>query len=290
LPLFGYPISEEFEEDGYVVQYFERARFEWHPEHRGTVYEVLLGHLGRQAAAADGVDTSAVAQRPDAPIYPPKAETRSIDIPVLMYHDFGVPESRYRISLGRFEQQLDWLQANGYVTVTISQVYDYMYAGGSLPDRPIILTIDDGYAGQWDAAAALDARGMVGVFFMHFFRRPMAEWQIADLAARGHEIGSHGINHVALPRLSDEQLWNEVSYSKQELERITGRSIQFFAYPYGEVDDRVAAAVERAGYRGALHAWGGRHWSPDKRWRQPRIEIDGTLTLDRFIYFVEQFG
>jgi hypothetical protein len=53
LPIFGYPLSEEFEErndqDGkiYTVQYFERARFEYHPEYAGTPNEVLLGLLGR---------------------------------------------------------------------------------------------------------------------------------------------------------------------------------------------------------------------------------------------------
>ena len=56
LALFGYPVSEEFGEgleDGtvYLVQYFERARFEYHPEHAGTPYETQLGLLGRQAAA-----------------------------------------------------------------------------------------------------------------------------------------------------------------------------------------------------------------------------------------------
>jgi hypothetical protein len=60
LRIFGYPLSEEFTEDDRTVQYFERARFEWHPEHRGTPYEILLGHLGRQAALQAGVDTSPV--------------------------------------------------------------------------------------------------------------------------------------------------------------------------------------------------------------------------------------
>jgi hypothetical protein len=60
LAIHGYPISEEFEEvspdDGrtYVVQYFERSRFEWHPENRGTPYEVLLGLLGNRLLAAQG--------------------------------------------------------------------------------------------------------------------------------------------------------------------------------------------------------------------------------------------
>ncbi|MDI3339269.1 MAG: glycosyl hydrolase [Sphaerobacter sp.] len=54
LAVFGYPISEEFTENGYTVQYFERARFEWHPEYRGTPFEVLLGHLGREVLSNPG--------------------------------------------------------------------------------------------------------------------------------------------------------------------------------------------------------------------------------------------
>jgi hypothetical protein len=46
LAIFGYPISEEFAENGYTVQYFERNRFEYHPEYAGTPSEVLLGLLG----------------------------------------------------------------------------------------------------------------------------------------------------------------------------------------------------------------------------------------------------
>jgi spore germination protein len=57
LSMFGYPISEEFEErnpsDGkvYTVQYFERNRFEFHPEFAGTRYQVLMGLLGNQIMA-----------------------------------------------------------------------------------------------------------------------------------------------------------------------------------------------------------------------------------------------
>ncbi len=55
--MFGFPISEEFQEKNpdtgqvYTVQYFERARFEYHPEYAGTPYEVLLGRLGAQLYA-----------------------------------------------------------------------------------------------------------------------------------------------------------------------------------------------------------------------------------------------
>ena len=48
LPIFGFPITPQFYENGYMVQYFERNRFEYHPENAGTPYEVLLGLLGNQ--------------------------------------------------------------------------------------------------------------------------------------------------------------------------------------------------------------------------------------------------
>ncbi|MEI8306142.1 MAG: VanW family protein [Chloroflexales bacterium] len=67
LSTFGYPISEEFQEwnptagQVYLVQYFERARFEYHPENVGTPYEVMLGSLGRQFLERDPVASAAVA-------------------------------------------------------------------------------------------------------------------------------------------------------------------------------------------------------------------------------------
>ncbi|HET7080070.1 MAG TPA: cellulase family glycosylhydrolase [Chloroflexia bacterium] len=51
LPIFGYPLTEEFTEGGYTVQYFERNRFEYHPEYAGTPYSVLLGRLGATVTA-----------------------------------------------------------------------------------------------------------------------------------------------------------------------------------------------------------------------------------------------
>ena len=51
LPIFGYPMTEEFSEGGYTVQYFERNRFEYHPEYAGTPYSVLLGRLGADMTA-----------------------------------------------------------------------------------------------------------------------------------------------------------------------------------------------------------------------------------------------
>ncbi|HKP51629.1 MAG TPA: S8 family serine peptidase [Chloroflexia bacterium] len=53
LPIFGYPISEELMENGYLVQYFERNRFEYHPENAAP-YDVLLGLLGTEIMKRNG--------------------------------------------------------------------------------------------------------------------------------------------------------------------------------------------------------------------------------------------
>lgn len=55
LPVFGYPLTGEFSEGGYSVQFTERQRFEYHPEFAGTPYETELGRLGYERAIQDGV-------------------------------------------------------------------------------------------------------------------------------------------------------------------------------------------------------------------------------------------
>lgn len=287
LPVFGYPISEEFTENGITVQYFERARLEWHPEYAGTPYAILLGLLGAARAAADGVDTQPVPRRDGVPDYDPSLFNRSVRLPVLMYHRFGEPAERYQIPLWAFGQQLDWLRANGYTTVTLTQVYDYLAGTGALPAKPVVLTFDDGFTSQWDAVQMLQARGMRGVFFITTGQPHLADWQLRAMADAGHEIGAHSIHHRSLTTLSDEQLWAELAGPKAELEAAIGRQVDFLAYPNGAYDDRVIAAARAAGYRGAVAAWGGHDWTPEKWWFEPRIEVAGYLSLEQFAAAVQ---
>jgi hypothetical protein len=76
LPVFGYALTEEFVQRApesmwdYTTQYFERQRFEYHPENAGTPYEVLLGRLGAEALAAQGRDWQALPKAgPQTPHY-----------------------------------------------------------------------------------------------------------------------------------------------------------------------------------------------------------------------------
>ena len=66
LPIFGYPISEAFDEGGHTVQYFERARLELHPEFAGAEWEVALGRLGADDAGRRGLLDTPAFTRVDA--------------------------------------------------------------------------------------------------------------------------------------------------------------------------------------------------------------------------------
>jgi peptidoglycan/xylan/chitin deacetylase (PgdA/CDA1 family) len=87
------------------------------------------------------------------------------------------------------------------------------------------------------------------------------DWDaLADLAARGVEIGSHTASHPHLPVLSDAELRRELADSRQEIEARLQRRCRFLSYPFGEEDARVRSAAKEAGYtaayvlRGDFHA------------------------------------
>src|SRR5579862_7899191 len=95
LDIFGYPTTEEINENGWTVQYFQRARFEYHPEFAGTTYEVELGLLGDLTASQTFDKATAQA---GARFYP--QTSHNLSGPFLTYFDtrggldiFGYPTS-----------------------------------------------------------------------------------------------------------------------------------------------------------------------------------------------------
>ena len=72
--------------------------------------------------------------------------------------------------------------------------------------------------------------------------------ELREHADRGVRVGSHAVSHPHLTRLTDAELGRELEESKREIEGELGRPCRDFAYPYGEHDERVRAAVRAAGY------------------------------------------
>lgn len=109
----------------------------------------------------------------------------------------------------------------------------------------------------------------------------MSWHHVRELARRGHEIGSHSLSHASLPLLDDEELYWETSGSRTRLEAEIGSPCVSFCYPSGDCDDRVAAAVRRAGYERAVTT----RWGCNAPGADPvllsRCDIQGRRARDR---------
>jgi peptidoglycan/xylan/chitin deacetylase (PgdA/CDA1 family) len=110
-----------------------------------------------------------------------------------------------------------------------------------------------------------------------------ADWPLIATAARqGVDIGVHSATHRSLPRLTDEELQRELIMSRRIVERETGVTPEFFAYPYGLWDERVRAAVRAAGYRAAVTLDPGLNRVRADPWALRRINVPAGISNPAF--------
>jgi hypothetical protein len=112
------------------------------------------------------------------------------------------------------------------------------------------------------------------------FARLMTFEELAELAADGHEIGSHSMTHCMMPECEDRALTYELSESRRVLQARLAQPIESFCYPNGNSDARTADAVAKAGYRRAVTTrWG--HNGPEADWFQlRRCDMDAERVRD----------
>lgn len=182
---------------------------------------------------------------------------------VLMYHSVvpgrDTPAWRWAVSMARFIEQLDLLQAQGWATANLTE----LLSARTLPDKTVVITFDDGYADTYAAFEELAKRGMRATWFMvtrdigqlsgwtdEVPPQPMlSAEQLRIMHAAGMEIGSHTVSHCRLPNASAAMVAEELVRSRQELERVLNQPVTSFAYPYGQFDGAAVTAAREAGYQ-----------------------------------------
>jgi peptidoglycan/xylan/chitin deacetylase (PgdA/CDA1 family) len=183
-----------------------------------------------------------------------------------MYHYVSAPpgnSDRYRhdLSVGPdlFRAQLVTLREQGYTSITLSQLLYALQQGAPLPEKPVVLTFDDGYRDNYDYAfPIMKEEGFVGTFFVvtQLVEQRNADYmtweQVVEMKEAGMEIGSHTRTHHLLPGASIERIWRELTESRAILQQRLGQEINSFAYPYGRFDDGVAHLTSLSGYNVAV--------------------------------------
>jgi peptidoglycan/xylan/chitin deacetylase (PgdA/CDA1 family) len=204
-------------------------------------------------------------------------------VPVLMYHEVarfrGGPIYRGLYVRPRtFRRQLRWLARHRFRGVTFARVEAAWAGRARLPQRPIVVSFDDGYRGVYEHAfrrlrrhhwpAVLDLA--VGNLQ---YAGGLSERRVKRLIRAGWELASHTIHHVELRGAPRATVRDEVAGSRAFLQSMFHVPVRNFAYPDGMWDIRAIAALRRAGYRGAAGVSPGL-MRPSERFHFDRIRVD----------------
>jgi len=179
-------------------------------------------------------------------------------VPILMYHVIGTvkpgtPFPELWVTASDFSAEMHALAAQGYHGVTLQQAWDAWHHGGLLPSKPVVVSFDDGYSGQYkDAMPVLRSLHWPGVLNLKLGNlRDLKAAHVREMIANGWEIDSHTINHPSLPSIDDAHLRYELEASRARLKKEFGLTVNFFCYPAGAYNQHVVEAVKRAGYLAA---------------------------------------
>lgn len=218
---------------------------------------------------------------------------------VLCYHIVEAPAApRMHIDRETFRQQLRYLEMTGYNVVPLRHVYEFVTGKrASLPKNAVVITIDDGWRSTYtEAFPELQKRRFPFTVFIYpniigQTANALTWEQIREMADAGVDVQSHALSHPFLTKrrhrsMSDEQYANwlrrELAESKRILEKHSGKKVQFLAYPYGDYDDHVAAAAEKAGYSAALTCDFGRVKKGSDPLKMKRFVIDDKMDFAAF--------
>ena len=185
-------------------------------------------------------------------------------VPVLCFHqlrEHRPDDSEYARSITTppavLTAQLQALRDGGYTTVSGGALVDHLQFGSPLPDRPVLLTFDDGSAGHFSVALPeLVRAGLVATFFPMTVVLDKPGWltsdQLRELDRAGMTIGAHTWDHQRLDRLPDDQWGVQLAQPAATLAGILGHPVDLMAYPYGVWSPAVLPHVAEAGYRAAF--------------------------------------
>jgi len=239
-------------------------------------------------AAAQDPPKPEAAPAPGAGATGPSAAAlaRSVDLPILVYHHVRPgSSSTLFVSPEEFDAELAYLKQNNYHTVSFTDLADYLENGKKLPERPVIISLDDGWENQFEYGFPIlqkyhDTATFYVVTNYLDHENFMTTEQLKTMVAAGMSIGCHTRSHPPLPGVSSERAWDEIAGAKAILEQ-AGFKIDTFAYPYGSYDERIVDMVENAGFRSARTVDAG---------TRATVEELGTLPGMTFGTFQHSYG
>jgi len=219
------------------------------------------------------------------------AAQKPIELPVLMYHSINSKESKagdYVITPGALRGDLEWLRDNGYQTVVVQDLLDYVETGKALPEKPVMITFDDGYYNNYLNAFPLlkefQMKAVVSIIvsetdkysqlnenrenYSHLTWEQIKEMMDSGLVEfQNHSYGLHksggkgkrkGIGKIRGESTEAYQaaIREDVEKGQLRFVEMTGYAPTAFTYPFGSVSEDSYGVLEELGFRATLDAQG----------------------------------
>jgi len=189
-------------------------------------------------------------------------------VPILCYHQVrnwkatdGKVGKDYIVEIQNFKDQMKMLADSGYHTILPDQLYAYLNTGAKLPSKPIMLTFDDTDMDQFTVVnPTLKKLGYKAVYFIMTvsigrkgkFVDYMTKEQIKQLSDEGNVIGSHTYDHKNFKKYAGKDWEEQLDKPTKKLEKITGKKMTEFAYPFGLWNAEGIPELKKRGFRMAF--------------------------------------
>jgi peptidoglycan/xylan/chitin deacetylase (PgdA/CDA1 family) len=187
----------------------------------------------------------------------------SVRVPILVYHSIAphrpgqtTDQRELDVDPVVFHAQMSYIAQTKHPVIALSSLVDAIEGRATLPPRAVVITFDDGWQSQYeDAFQILKQYHFTATFFVYtkiIGNGPgFMTWdELRQMQQAGMTIGAHSRTHPEMTK-KGVSLINEVDGSRDDIQKNLGTTPDLFAYPYGDWDDRVAAAVRAAGFRAA---------------------------------------
>jgi peptidoglycan/xylan/chitin deacetylase (PgdA/CDA1 family) len=219
---------------------------------------------------------------------------------ILYYHSISDVPIRAAVSPAAFERQMQYLSRSPYQLLALGDAVRRLLAEEPLPAECVCVTLDDGFADNYEQAFPILARfripatifltvGYIGTGRLptlsrtEHVPRPLDWAQVLEMHAHGVEFGSHTLSHPMLSEVSLDVARRELVDSRRAIEDRLGAPAGLFCYPRGDYSEPVKQAVREAGYLAACSTRPGLNGRRPDMFALRRTYVSRHDTTDEFV-------
>jgi peptidoglycan/xylan/chitin deacetylase (PgdA/CDA1 family) len=218
-------------------------------------------------------------------------------VPILVYHQFSDDHSaKLTVKTDHFFEQMLYLKENGYKVIGLDQLLDFIEFKIPLPEKAIVITIDDGWLSTYEIAYPILKRfGFSATLFVYtdFIGRNQAmNWtQLKEMSENGFDVQSHTHSYQSLTMIRENEsfksyfdfLVQDIETSERAISQHLNLDCRYLAYPFGETNPLVISLVKKLGYRAAFTVNRGNTPFFTNPYNIGRSIIYGDFDMDEFI-------